>query len=585
VDADDVVDRLLSRLGLEPDEGAVLSAVYEVQNLNSRPPSNEDDGPGAPSSGVDSFRLRHASLVFGPPEMAAQSWPAWEEAEGLQRPSSGVLNAPANFCYRGHGYVAGRVGLSGEDARAWLLAAVTTETVPPAGALPEASVALLMPEAEVRVFPHLWTPVSRLVRSTVRPVPGFFFARREAAADAGASGDGQAGHDLYWSEEVEGGAGLGGRTGVGFDVLRPPPDTAERARQALQKATAPTEVDDDGFLVDADWEVGGDRFYGGCMTLVGIAVPHASHRMQPPPRGLLVGRVERRAWLTDIRGDGKFTRYRLTVGFDRELVDPARLEVELFEFLESEVVTARRMSLAELVPHLGTEQSPLRLELPMLGAGTSFRVRLWTRDGELLDTSKEMRLLSQLKVTMRLGIDGEDASATHSFSVGGRRTYSLEERLQRFDDMQAEFEAALRAGADSRFIADAAGVTAVTEALAGATGELLIQDPYFGKDGSSWSLLAGVKVPVRVLTGPDGKAPPAAMSNVQVRRWKTSNADRLPTFHDRHFIWSTSGFSLGTSPNGLGNRDTNLSTLQAADIDAIRTRFEANWSSPSFENV
>ena len=71
--------------------------------------------------------------------------------------------------------------------------------------------------------------------------------------------------------------------------------------------------------------------------------------MEPPAQGLLVGRLERRAWFDDVKGDGDFNHYELHVGLEPDRVDAADLEVELEEWADGgELTNVRRLLLGEL---------------------------------------------------------------------------------------------------------------------------------------------------------------------------------------------------------------------------------------------
>jgi hypothetical protein len=110
-----------------------------------------------------------------------------------------------------------------------------------------------------------------------------------------------------------------------------------------------------------------------------------------------------------------------------------------------------------------------------------------------------------------------------------------------------------------------------------------ILDPYFGSDPADWELLEGVAVRVRILRDSQRVGIPASLPNVEVSRF-TAQGKPVP-FHDRLYLWSRSGLSVGTSPNGFGNRVFRIDTVDALESDVWQTLFERWWASGDFTRI
>lgn len=148
---------LLDRLGIEDDELAVLSVVYDRDQKQ--------------------LVLRHAKLLFGPSAIGDSSWANWHNHDQVDpiwgAPSAYDLNP--EWFFDGGDFVAGRAVLSRDFAREWLRRlADASSLIPEAGPLPRASAKLASPKAFLRVFPDLETPMSGYAIMS-RPLQGFFF--------------------------------------------------------------------------------------------------------------------------------------------------------------------------------------------------------------------------------------------------------------------------------------------------------------------------------------------------------------------------------------------------------------------------
>ena len=370
---------LFDRLSPEPDERAVLSAVYQP------------DG--------EAMTLRHASLLVGPEEMSHVAWGQWrvnsteslssrfEELSKLP-PDIRVSNARAED---GTTLIAGRASMSVSDAEGLLAQVLETENVPAAGRLPEATAPLAAPDALLHVFPRLWTPVSQLAALAVRPVRGFMLPRANPLGE---------------------------------------------------------------LIVTDRWQVEGVTVYDGAWSPLGIAMPHTGHCVEPPPEGLLVGRLERRAWFDDVKGDGEFNLYELHVGLEPERVDIADLEVELEEWTDSgDLANSRRLLLGDLDIGSRVGQRRVVVALPTLGRGLAHEARLYDRDGVLLDRTQRAKLVERVIATGRFSTDS-GATATQTFVAGEVLTPTVQQRLDRLDELEESYRALLEKGVEARVVRD-----------------------------------------------------------------------------------------------------------------------------------
>jgi hypothetical protein len=469
------------------------------------------------------FHLQHASLLVGPAEMAAASWGAWmlTGSEYLRERFQALADTPAEGLIDsapvlgGREVLAGRCAMGVEDAHRWLEEAFVNDAVPAAGELPPAQALLLAPSAPLHVFPRLWTPTSRLAATAVRPQRGFLFA--------------------------------------------------------LDNQLEP--------LVAREWEIGGVTAFDGPWSTLGIALPNEGHRFEPPPQGLFVGRLERRAWFNDVRGDGGFNRYELHVGIEPDRIDVSELEVELEEWDGEDLVNCRRLRLADL--KLGQRAGATRflVSLPTLGRRLAHEARLYDREGALLDRTQRSHLVERMIARGRL-VGPSGKVARHEFTVGKQVEVGLEERLARLDQLDEDYRQMLRKGLEERIISTSQQADVLCEELATVTRPLAIHDPFFGKHSSDWDALANVNVPVRILTGKAAKAVPEKYAHVELRRWRGRAPS--PPFHDRFYLWEGGGLSVGTSPSGLGKRDARIDRIGATEAAGWLARFEAYWKDPDF---
>jgi hypothetical protein len=498
------VDSLFDHLGQEADERAVYSAIYGV------------DGEGG-------LGLRYASLLIGPAAMSEGSWAAWmlTGARHLTERFQDLANVPAEGLLdstpvlEGGALVGARFAMDVAAARTWLAQALAGELLPAVGDLGAASATLLAPTAPLHLFPRLWSPVSRLAASTVRPQRGFFFP------------------------------------------------LADQPDPPVLRA----------------WKVGGVSAHDGSWSTLGIALPLEGQRTKPPPAGLLVARLERRAWFNDVRGDGNFNRFELHVGIEPERIDISELEVELEEWDGEELVNSRRLALGDLKLGQRAGKDRFLVGLPTLGRGFAHEARLYDREGALLDRTQRSRLVERIEAKARYGGPG-GAVANQKFTIGERVEAALLERLARFDQLDEDYRQMLSAGLEERIISGPGRANVLGDELARVTRPLAILDPYFGYQASDWQALSTVATPIRILTGAKAKPVPAALTNVEVRRWR--GPAKNPPFHDRFYLWEGGGLTVGTSPSGLGSRDARLDRIGATEAAAWMASFETYWLSADF---
>lgn len=515
----DAVKSLIDRLNVEPDEAAVFSfaAVHEA--------------------GV-SARLVFASVLFGPPVMAAQSWPQWSAnvsqsaAVLLQQWEAGGVDTAAwtEFSDVRDGWLFGRRSVAAEDAvgvtTAWLADLLAGQSVNVPGG-PAVQTQLRAAAGVTRTFPHLTSPAGLVVEAVHRPTVGYFFPSETEA------------------------------------VMSEAPHT---------------------------WDVNGYPVPSAPLWVLGLPITDPPLHSKPfdpnalPVPGLFVGRVERRAWIAGLRGDPKGETYLIRLGFDEQRISLADLELDLEEFHEGELISARRLRLGDLaLPQapIPTGQTVI-VEMSSLGLQLSRQVRLYDRDGLLLDIGDRMPTLETIKLVVQAG----DADPVETV-IGGAPPTALLARLARADQAEFEYGQALEAGLAGRVIDDPAkGLPALRDLLQGAHGDLAVLDPYFGWNTIDWSVLDKVTGNVRVLTGhsdrskkqkvthpPVGTAPAAA--SLEARSWRNGT----PPWHDRVYLWQGGGLSVGTSPSGLGKRVARIDRMTANEAAGWQALLNTWWAS------
>ncbi len=291
--------------------------------------------------------------------------------------------------------------------------------------------------------------------------------------------------------------------------------------------------------------------------------------------GLLVGRLRREAWITDARGARPDQRtFDVSLRLDPTQISLWELELDLEEMNDSgELMNARRLRLADIeLPEHGADSVTVRM--PTIGRRVTRRLRLYDSGGRLLDAAERVVLVE----AVHLSVGPFDAAPSVSV-LGDDTSPSLVRRLADLDRSEQEYVELLRAGATDRVVSDqASGRAGIAKRLAAARGELLVFDPYFGNNGDDWDLLRSVAGPIRVLTSSTvSTRPPSHLaSKVLVRGWRASKGK--PPFHDRGYLWDGGGISVGTSPNGLGQRLSVVDMVEPAVVAVLQRSFEIWWA-------
>jgi len=315
--------------------------------------------------------------------------------------------------------------------------------------------------------------------------------------------------------------------------------------------------------------------FNASLTLLGI-VPKPLWG-PPTPRGLFVGRLRRRAWITDIRGSQPdFATFDVGIRIEPDRTSLWELAIDLEETtIGGDLLMARRLRLADVaLPEHGTRDVTVRL--PTIRRKVTRRLRLFELDGRLLDAADNVHLAEAVSISVS-AIGGKGASTS---TIGNASMPTLAERLGALDQLEREYRDLLQTGLPGRIVGRGDdGKKLLAGRLAAARGELLVFDPYIGKDPSSWDVLRKVTVPVRVITGVNRPLPATLKRRspaVAVRYWAVSPR---PPFHDRAYLWRGGGLTVGTSPNGLGSRLSLIDLLEPAVVEGLTALFNSWWSS------
>lgn len=468
----------------------------------------------------DQWRLMHATLLVVPEACAAVSWGQWRrEHIGGLGPPLGPL--PASLSVRGDDWLMARAVVGPEQADQWLTR--LTCATEAAGANP------------ATVDFDAIDPVPAL-SATLRAPKAMFRALPGTDAPAGA---------LL--------AGLG------------------RPAQALMWAGGP----DGRFPVPRMVEVAGESTFLAGPDLVGIHVtPDGRADM---PRGLLVGRAERRAWLGTSRGDGSFESLLVDLGWDPTRIALSELELTHEELLDGELIASSRFRLEDLDTRKVEHRGSGTIRLPSMGRLVAHGVALHTVEGELVDRHGPYPLAERVEIS--LIADGE---VFPPFVTGVTEPPpGLDQRTRRAAQLAEELERVVRNGVQARLIADRRlALDRLKGLLEGARGELLVLDRYFGQSGEDWRLLDDVPMPVRVLCGKlQQDHAPRIAPHVRARFRRSAG------IHERVYLWEGGGWSVGGSPTTFGQGPIRFSSLRQAEREVWRGAFETEWESPLYRDV
>lgn len=403
------------------------------------------------------------------------------------------------------------------------LSAAVDGTAPALGPIPASMTSLQMAVAPVQVFPKTDSSVSNLITGTTRPVRGFFFP-----------------------SEHEGPEGL-----------------------------------------EWQWDIDGDRIPNAPHELLGLFVPSDDSAPVHTPSGLLVGRLEPRAWLIETRGGADLATFDVHIGLDPERIDLLDLEIEYEERVESEVVLNQRVRLEDLPTRKIRGSDRFVVALPTLGPKVAHAVRLRDRDGLLLDMTDSYYLAERIGITLVAGGSESEILLGHRSPLP-----SLVERSARVKGIVEQYREWFERGIDGKVFSEEDDAReALVAHLEQSRGPLIVCDAFFASTQRDrdpepdWALLRPLGRPIRVLTSARAKSarPTPEIAHLEVREWRSKNRG-LP-FHDRWYLWEGGGVHVGTSPNGFGGRLFRMQRLGAVESKALKVRFEAWWASDSVHPV
>lgn len=476
----------------------------------------ERDDTGAPL-------LRYGTALVVPKECAAMSWGDWRRREQPSWPiiDPRVRDLPAEFLHDGGDWLAARAAISLAEGRSWLagVSAATSEprtaaVIPGVGSVPPFRAGLRRPRTVVRVLHTTRSTGHSYVAAAVRPAIG-----------------------TIW--------------------------TIDEMPQRL---------------IPFSWDLDGLYVINGAFELLGLNVPtDCVPEAVGPPFGLLVGRLERRAWITDLQGDGpQFESLRVQLSWDPGRIDLLDLDVDLEQYQGDELVNQLHLSLADIAPSEDLRSAgACELQLPTIGRGVASEVSLRTRDGALLDRTGPFPLVERINITLEANGSRTPINIGIDDPLPG-----LEERSVRQAQIRQQIQMLASEAAEGRVLVDReAAEAALLSAITHARGELLIHDRFFGQSLDDWRLLDDVPVPVRVVTAKIAEEPADIPAHVQAR-----HRAKAP-MHDRFYPWEGGGLSLGGSPTTFGHAPILFGRLSSADSLALRKVFEALWESELFTTV
>jgi len=321
--------------------------------------------------------------------------------------------------------------------------------------------------------------------------------------------------------------------------------------------------------VSTDWAVGSNSLRVDELLGIDASTELARVSGEPAPAGILFGRVSRQAWIARIAYRHHEEVLHVWLRMESARVDPYDLELEIREYVGGDLADSRRLRLAD-VPLPARIRGRLGLRLPTLGREVQRTIRLYRRDGELLDEQREFSFVERIKVDMEV-----DGSRGPALKVGDwRPSPGVTERLADLDRVEDQYRSWLARGARRRVVSGIDVTRALQTRLARAKRELLVIDSYFGNNANDWTILDDVKVPIRILTGWQAHPPPTPRLATQARKWTTSP---IP-YHDRFYLWTGGGLNVGTSANGLaGVRLFRIDELSLAEVSALRLQFNSWW--------
>ena len=447
------------------------------------------------------FALAQASLLIGPSSLGTGNWTEWQEFHNVRGP---MLAEPpaARYLMRAEGAMLVRLPVSVVSAREWLGELVSTGTAPALDGLPPVRAALESADSPIIVAPNGGTLASVHAVRSVRASDGVLYSL----------------------------------LALPFDPKRLPTIWVN---------------DDDGARYVT---IGG--------LIAGLHWPSKLERRAP---GLLVARLRRRAWIVEPRGTPQTTVYDLHIGLDPSRIDISDLEVQIEESVAGEVVHGRRLRLEEMgVDH--TRGHPLvTVTLPTLGRGVQRMIRLYERNGELLDLTENAYSVEGAHVTVKsIGEQVAEPPPNKEASTGlfQDRAKALERIREEYADWSRRGTAKVVFGPQDDLRA------ALISRLGQARGRLLIADRYF----DDWSVLDGMNLPKRVLMS-KGDPPDNASSDLDVR-WLRGSP---PTLHGRYYLWDEGGLFVDNSPKGFAHGYTTIQGMNRFTSERLVEIFDTTW--------
>jgi len=396
------------------------------------------------------LHVQMGSVLFGTADLEGNSWPEWHS---MSTGSIGVNFSPyhldvtewRDFMHEVDGWVFSRHIIPMQTANAWLTELLNSGKARLPGTA-QFHAALGAPPALVSIFPHVESPYGKLMAMAGRPVRG-------------------------WVHPIE-------------------PAESPASESEIR-------------VVPARWSPVGGIPFAATLQLVGLSTDSSS--TVEPPRGLLVGNLQRDAWIARMHGSKpSLSEFQIDIRLDpdRRAIWELVLDVEE-NSSGGETLLARRLRLSDVTrPAHGA--NAVTVALPTIGRGVTRRVRLYGLDNELLDSADEVRLIERIVVTV-----GARTGRTVQSIIGDTGQVGLAARLRALDAVEAGYSRLLASGLTQRVVGPGSnGRAALTEQLAAARGELLVIDSYFGVNAGDWAVLARIGVPIKVLTGSKAGSPP-----------------------------------------------------------------------------
>jgi hypothetical protein len=298
-----------------------------------------------------------------------------------------------------------------------------------------------------------------------------------------------------------------------------------------------------------------------------------------PDPTLVVARLSRRAWIGRVRyrpEEGLLVEIRREPDADPDFHG---LVVELTEGDAGELFDARRLALSDVrLP--ARAKTRVWLRLPTLGRAIERSLRLYDRAGELLDFMDPFNFVERVEISLMVN----DAPAAPIVAGDRSGRPKLPERLQALRDVEAQWEWWRSNGLRYRVVRDDRAMYAhLRRRLRRARSEVLVMDPYFGKDPHDWPIVDGLQAGVRILTGSAAVRPAGAAAAAAARKWSSNP----PPYHDRLWIFDgRSGLSVGTSVNGLqGRRAYRVAEMDPHEVAEWSAAFETWWRSSNAQRV